>query len=157
MRRAPSRRGGCGLSSHGKPNPDGGLPLCYACNRPGARYGSSTGWRHVGSGPFWSALEQWSASIGATWVHARDITKEPLIVGECICGRLDCVISMYKRFCKQQAKAEKGSLVTMATGQSSPLDRYPSTSFQVCIKSPSTCLRYQMSFIPRVSFFTRAH
>ena len=55
------------------------------------------------------------------------------MVGECICGRSDCVISMYKRFSKQQAKAEMGSLVTMATGQSSPLDRYPSTSFQVCI------------------------
>eukprot|EP00904_Undaria_pinnatifida_P000342 jgi/Undpi1/10308/HiC_scaffold_28.g12759.m1 len=132
MPRAPSsRRGGCGLTKHGKPNPDGGLALCFACGRAGARNGSSTGWRHVGSGPFWSALEQWSANIGAAWVHARDLTTEPLVDGECLCSRSDCVVLMHRRFSRQQQKAEKGSLETMATGQSSPLGRYPSTSFQV--------------------------
>eukprot|EP00904_Undaria_pinnatifida_P007597 jgi/Undpi1/3968/HiC_scaffold_16.g07336.m1 len=124
-------RGACGLAQHGKPNPEGGLALCYACGRPGARDRSNVGWRHVGSGPCWSALEQWTASVGAAWVHSRDITEQRFVAGECVCCRTDCVVSMYKKFIAQQQKAEKGSLGTMATGQASPLGRYPSTSFQV--------------------------
>lgn len=52
MPRAPSRRGPTpwlGLASQGKTNQDGGLGLCYAHGRPGAREGSSDGRRHVGT------------------------------------------------------------------------------------------------------------
>ena len=87
----------------------------------------------MGSGDTWSGLQLWADSVAPAWVHSRDITTERLVAGECVCARTDCVISLFKKFRTQQEKAEKGSLEIMAKGQSSPLGRYPSTSFQVCV------------------------
>ena len=137
-REQSSRRGGCGLTKHGKPNPDGNLALCFACGRAGGRNTLITVWRHVGSGPFWWALEQWSASIGAAWVHARDLTTEPVVDGECMCSRSDCVVLMYRRFSKQQQEAEKGSLEWLRSilpSWSPPLDELSGVSKALTIQS----------------------
>ena len=124
--------GACGLAEHGRPtSQEGGYPLRYACGRAGVHDRLNADWRHVGSSDTWSGLQEWADSVGLAWVHSRDITKERLVPGECLCTRTDCVIWLLKRLMTPQPKTEKGSLGIMATGQSSPLGRYPSTIFQV--------------------------
>lgn len=126
------RRSACGGKQHGKEAPGGGARLCFACWRPGSRAdGSSTEWMHVGSGPFWADFEEWYTAVGEEWTHKRDLVRDPLRVGECLCHRIDCAHSMYKRYKQHKETDEEGSKSRVLVGQSSLLGRYPSTRSQV--------------------------
>ena len=65
-------------------------------------------------------------------MHAT-FSKIPLLVGECICCRADCVAGMYHVFKWRRQKQESGGR-KMELGQPSPLSRYPSTGTQVSQK-----------------------
>ncbi|CAM9806180.1 unnamed protein product, partial [Ectocarpus fasciculatus] len=121
----------CGRTEHGRVSTCGGPPVCFACYRPGCSDGPRGFWKHVGAGPFWSTIAQWSAEVGEAWVHSRDLRRNPLEVGECLCTRVDCVFNMYSTYRHRSAKNEKGSWDTMVKGQSSRMGRYPSTRAQV--------------------------
>ncbi|CAM9744453.1 unnamed protein product [Pylaiella littoralis] len=116
----------CGRSVHGKAAAAGGLRLCYACDRPGSRK-----WKHMGDSEWWANLGAWSSREGKGWPHERDLQAHKLEVGECICSRADCVAGMYGTFKTRREKEERGSTDRMEIGWSSPMVRYPSTSFQV--------------------------
>lgn len=123
-------RPSCGRAAHGRDAEAGGLPRCFACDRPGSRDGSMKKWNHVGDTEYWGELEEWSSTVGVGWKHARDLQEDPLTVGECICARSDCVVGMYKLFKSHRQKHESGGR-KMELGQPSPLSRYPSTGSQV--------------------------
>ena len=131
MARGP--RPACGRVVHGKEVAAGGLGLCFACDRPGSRDGCSIKWQHVGDTEYWQELGAWSSTVGEEWKHARNIQQDPLMVGECICCRADCVAGMYHVFKWCRQKQESGGR-TMELGQPSPLSRYPSTGIQVSQK-----------------------
>lgn len=121
----------CGCSVHGRVSEPGDSPVCFACERPGVSDGACGRWKHVCNTPYWSAISEWTAQVGAGWAHRRDLQGDPLVVGECLCARRDCVYNMYTKFRLQSAKNEKGSWDVMAVGQASPMGRYPSTPKQV--------------------------
>lgn len=112
----------------------GGLPPCFACDRPGSRDGCSKKWNHVGGTEYWEELGEWASTVGVGWKHARDLQQDPLTVGDCICSRSDCVAGMYSVFKWHRRKQESGGR-KMELGQPSPMGRYPSTGSQVMSKS----------------------
>ena len=124
------RRATCGRAVHGKQATEGGIPLCFACDRPGTRDGCSRRWHHVADSEYWEELGAWSTKVGAAWTHRRDLVQDPLKVGECICSRTDCVLRMYQTFKSRRRKDENGGN-KMELGQPSPMGRYPSTHSQV--------------------------
>lgn len=147
----PGQRAICGAKRHGRVPTDGGLGVCFACGRAGNRDGTSKGWKHVGSGPYWSDLGTWAATIGEGWPHERDIVASPFQVGECVCRRSNCVAGMYFKYKRQVLKQEIGSLDKMQKGQSSPMGRYPSTAFQVRVRckratAARVCAAYQTMY-----------
>lgn len=130
----PSRgaRASCGRAVHGKPlHAGGGIGSCFACGRVGGRDGIAGGWKHVGNGPYWAELGAWAEQVGDGWVFERDLAAEPFEYGECICTRPGCAANLYQKYKLRCLKDEQGSLDRMATGQHSPMGRFPSTSAQV--------------------------
>lgn len=122
----------CGSVSHGKKaSTAGAIGACYACGRPGARDFIGGRWRHVGNSHYWADITEWSAKLGESWVFERDFGQEPLVYGECICSRSDCVDARYKVYRNHREKQEKGSLDIMQVGQRSRTGRYPTLGSQV--------------------------
>lgn len=111
MSRAPSRPGACGLGWPRTANPiktERLRPCMHAWY--GVRHRSSAGWRHVRSGPCWSALEQWSAGVGTAWLFARSRHREGAVdsvVGRCFRCRSDWIVFMSQTFSTQK-KSEAG-------------------------------------------------
>lgn len=123
----------CGRSVHGKLSNCGAMRLCFACGRAGGPDSVAAGrWKHVGSGPFWASFPEWCASIGEGWAHSRDLIRDPLAAGDCVCCRKDCVLNLYHKHRLRASKDETGSWDKMVRGQSSSSGRYPTARSQVC-------------------------
>lgn len=103
-----------------------GERVCYACGREG----SGGRWKHIGSGPYWDLFPEW-AKTGDGWAFGRDLVKDAMVPGECVCARSDCVLELYRTFQRRTSKHETGSWGTMLPGQRSPLGRYASMPWQV--------------------------
>lgn len=149
----PSRgaRASCGRAVHGKPlHAGGGIGSCFACGRVGGRDGIAGGWKHVGNGPYWAELGAWAEQVGDGWVFERDLAAEPFEYGECICTRPGCAANLYQKYKLRCLKDEQGSLDRMATGQHSPMGRFPSTSAQVCVGRLYVRVRSQLIYRVRV-------
>ena len=98
----------------------------------------SGGWKHVGHSSYWAAFGKWAAQVGDDWAFDRDLSECPLEYDECICSRRGCIDKLYLRYKAKVSKDEQSSLDKMATGQPSPMGRYPSTNSQVC-RATSSC------------------
>ncbi|CAM9112158.1 unnamed protein product, partial [Hapterophycus canaliculatus] len=121
----------CGFSVHGKLSECGSMRLCFACGRPGGHDDAAGRWKHVGSGPFWTGFREWCANVGDGWSHPRNLAREPLAAGDCVCCRRDCVYNLYDRSQRRASKEETGTWIPMVPGQRSPWGRYPTTKSQV--------------------------
>ena len=123
-------RGACGRSVHGIPIPDGSANLCPTCRRPGSRDHLQRGWQHIGTGPYWDSLAEWTAAAAGVWPHHRDLIKEPLQPNERICSWQDCVSRLYKMFVRKQCQAlTGGGSAVMQIWQKSVI--YPSRCFNL--------------------------
>ena len=65
--------------------------MCFACDRPkdDATALSSPAW-HIGEGPYWAGLTDWTHSAQGCRPHGHNVLDTPLQAGECVCSRTDC-------------------------------------------------------------------
>lgn len=100
----------------------------------------------MGTSEYWAELGEWSATVGSKWTHERDLERDPLRAGECICSRRDCVSGMYQLFKQHRKKDMTGGGGKMEIGQSSRTGRYPLTGFQVrlIIHESAVVVRHEM-------------
>jgi hypothetical protein len=150
--------GGCGGRLHGRGATSHDEGVCFACDRasvPGFGPGSAKRrWLHVGRGVFWESLSAWEQTVmeNNDWPHQRNLITQPLQPGECVCMRLDCALSMFRKYKKSELRKSgfrHGGAYGASLGRS-PLQRYPTlrpqldallreVSFEGVILDPCGC------------------
>lgn len=63
-----------------------GVSLCCTSRRPGSPT-VQEGWLlHIASDQWWNALDEWTGSVGTSWVNLLDFATDLLELGKCVCA-----------------------------------------------------------------------